>query len=934
MPKNPHANFTPSLDGYTGQGAFKFWCQMALPLTYDDSLSYYELLNKVVKYLNNTISDVSAVEENVGKLNDAYVQLQDYVNNYFDELDIEAELRNVLDAMALDGTLDELLDPLVANRLPGVVEEQIDNVVAGQIDNSVSGQIDEVVSEQLPPLVAETVPENVTDWLNDNVDPVGSAVIVDKTLTIEGAAADAEATGEIKNDIIDSSLIENIDGSDYTWERKLINSDGRVSNSDFAITSEFIDIEDKRSVKYVGVHEEDGDPLYVRVSQYNSSQEFIQRDTILDEYGTINIIVLEEECKYVKFTFGHTAASGNYFYEEDKIYFKGTLGYILNDLFENINNEIESVENNVSNLNADVVNVKNAINYNELTENIDGGELTWERKIINQNGSFSNSQFAITSNAVEINSKRNVNYTGPEILDTKPVYVRASEYDVNGTFIKRTTILDENGVYTPLTADGDCVSVRFTFGHTTSSGKYMYTEDGVNFTAILGLNIPNEIYNLNEKIADLEEGGTYEYYVRNALKKAYQIDGIEWTAMGNVVNKTGASNLVNNGETATGIPYSSAKEFNKYVGINVSFLTFMSATKNAYSLLYTENINGEHSASGYGLTYHGDNCGAYFGDVCSTLIEYALGINEHYTSTDFVKFLVKTGKVKIIEEQSAQGCQICDIVRLTGHVILIIDVVKDETGTVTNIKTLETGATFPYEVNYTADEFNNFLITNPKKTIVRYLEIYKNSQYTPCQFSPVFNEIIPQTYEFNEDVCTFAGDYAAFNSEENVWINGNLGSTNFENIVLVKDGIEISGDTPIVINGNHKNDLGILTAGMYEAYLTGTNLENSSPTHFEVIETNVNANYDSQTGVASVNFTSSNGSPLFAQICELDGTTLGWYSLSEREKIDGEFSFSPIKLHLSEYGSSISGNTDVYLKIFFAGKYGVVCNKIIYLFTA
>ena len=97
MPKNTHADFTPSLEGYSGQGAFRFWCQMALPLTYDDSLSYYELLCKVVNYLNNVITDVSAVEDNVGALADAYTQLQNYVNNYFDELDVEAELRNVLD---------------------------------------------------------------------------------------------------------------------------------------------------------------------------------------------------------------------------------------------------------------------------------------------------------------------------------------------------------------------------------------------------------------------------------------------------------------------------------------------------------------------------------------------------------------------------------------------------------------------------------------------------------------------------------------------------------------------------------------------------------------------------------------------------------------------------------------------------------------------
>lgn len=30
---------------------FKFWCQKALPLVYDDSLSYYEVLCKLTKYV-------------------------------------------------------------------------------------------------------------------------------------------------------------------------------------------------------------------------------------------------------------------------------------------------------------------------------------------------------------------------------------------------------------------------------------------------------------------------------------------------------------------------------------------------------------------------------------------------------------------------------------------------------------------------------------------------------------------------------------------------------------------------------------------------------------------------------------------------------------------------------------------------------------------
>lgn len=61
-------DFTPTLVGYTEQKELKFWCQQALPLVYDDSLSYYELLNKVVAYINNLIDEVNRLTEEVEAL--------------------------------------------------------------------------------------------------------------------------------------------------------------------------------------------------------------------------------------------------------------------------------------------------------------------------------------------------------------------------------------------------------------------------------------------------------------------------------------------------------------------------------------------------------------------------------------------------------------------------------------------------------------------------------------------------------------------------------------------------------------------------------------------------------------------------------------------------------------------------------------------------
>ena len=124
---NPQANFTPPLKGYTGQGAFRFWCQTVLPLVYDDSLSYYELLNKVVQYLNNTISDVSNLEYNVQGLYDAYVSLQNYVNGYFSTLDVQEEINNKLDEMARDGTLSTILASISSCRV------NVKSFIAGEL---------------------------------------------------------------------------------------------------------------------------------------------------------------------------------------------------------------------------------------------------------------------------------------------------------------------------------------------------------------------------------------------------------------------------------------------------------------------------------------------------------------------------------------------------------------------------------------------------------------------------------------------------------------------------------------------------------------------------------------------------------------------------------------------------------------------------------
>lgn len=141
------ANFTPEMVGYTGQGPFRYWCQKVLPLVYDDSLSYLEVLYKITTYLNNVISDVANVETNVDSLAVSYENLQNYVNekiesienyvnDYFDNLDVQKEINNKLDEMITDGTMTRIVGSVF-----GVITPQMFGAVGdGVTDDSTAFQ--------------------------------------------------------------------------------------------------------------------------------------------------------------------------------------------------------------------------------------------------------------------------------------------------------------------------------------------------------------------------------------------------------------------------------------------------------------------------------------------------------------------------------------------------------------------------------------------------------------------------------------------------------------------------------------------------------------------------------------------------------------------------------------------------------------------------
>ena len=143
---------------------------------------------------------VAEWEETKGEWN----TLHDYVQNYFENLNVQTEIDNKINAMIADGTFADIVSPFVTATLPALVAGQLPDVVAAQISAVVAAQISAVVAAQLPAVAAAAAAQEVGDWLAANIDP-DTGYVIDKSLTVSDAAADAKVTGEFIN-VIASSI--------------------------------------------------------------------------------------------------------------------------------------------------------------------------------------------------------------------------------------------------------------------------------------------------------------------------------------------------------------------------------------------------------------------------------------------------------------------------------------------------------------------------------------------------------------------------------------------------------------------------------------------------------------------------------------------------------------------------------------------------------
>lgn len=134
-----------------------------LPTSFIESMTYYEMLAWFCDYLQNTV--IPTVNNNADvseELQNKYIELHDYVENYFDNLNVQEEINQKLDNMAMDGSLTALIADYVTpiqEAFEAEINENIEETTAAQ--NTRISRVENLVSSAVSgtPLVASSTSE-------------------------------------------------------------------------------------------------------------------------------------------------------------------------------------------------------------------------------------------------------------------------------------------------------------------------------------------------------------------------------------------------------------------------------------------------------------------------------------------------------------------------------------------------------------------------------------------------------------------------------------------------------------------------------------------------------------------------------------------------------------------------------------------------------
>ena len=201
-----------------------------------------------------------------------------------------------------------------------------------------------------------------------------------------------------------------------------------------------------------------------------------------------------------------------------------------------------------------------------------------------------------------------------------------------------------------------------------------------------------------------------------------------------------------------GMPYSSVRRVEKYIGYNVSFETFYSALTNPNSVVYTRPITGT-----------GQNVHNHYGIVCSCFVSEVLDLPYR---TPCIR-IPGLPEISEIDAGPLENLRLLDIVlNVKRHVAIITDIERDEQGVVRFITVSESVQPYCRATRFTPEEFRGYWLDEGFR-IFRYGGAPR-IRYAPDPFLPLAEDGPLPEPRINRALMTDYGNRANYRLGETV----------------------------------------------------------------------------------------------------------------------------------------------------------------------
>ena len=231
-----------------------------------------------------------------------------------------------------------------------------------------------------------------------------------------------------------------------------------------------------------------------------------------------------------------------------------------------------------------------------------------------------------------------------------------------------------------------------------------------------------------------------------------------------------------------GLPYSSVRYEEKFIGINVSLETFYTALMNPESVLYKRD-----------LTARGKRMAGWYGTVCSAFVSYALDLPFRRSCAVWGSF----EDMPEIKNAGIEDVRICDALVSRTHATLLTDIGRDGEGRPVLFTITECTTPQMTQQVYTAEEFKKHWLDNYKVyryTLMDSVPAPEDNPYNkvrgPLDPLPPYNHTLLPDYGNRANYRL--GEPVVFNVMEEGWdtltVFNEKGETVFTQAVFGKTG--------------------------------------------------------------------------------------------------------------------------------------------------